>query len=96
MKAVKEAEKNATEKLKTQFGFEKELLLKEHEGLIKLRDQAIQTLESRIKEQDGYVKQLTQKTELADKSVKDIAIKAIESASKVQLFENPVGKKNTE
>lgn len=96
VKAVKEAEKNATEKLKTQFGFEKELLLKEHEGLIKLRDQAIQTLESRIKEQDGYVKQLTQKTELADKSVKDIAIKAIESASKVQMFENPVGKKNTE
>ena len=95
-KAVKDAEKGATEKLKTQFGFEKELLLKEHEGLVKLKDQTIQTLESRIKEQESYVKQLSLKTDLADRSVKDIAIKAIESSAKVQLFENPAGKKSNE
>ena len=95
-KAVKDAEKSVTEKLKTQFGFAEELTLKEHEGLLKLKEQTIQTLENRIKEQEGYVKQLTQKTELADKSVKDIAIKAIESSAKVQLFENPTGKKANE
>ncbi|MCK9421327.1 MAG: hypothetical protein M0Q38_01890 [Bacteroidales bacterium] len=95
-KAVKEAEKSATDKLNTRFGFEKELLLKEHEGLLKLKDQTIQTLENRIKEQESYVKQLTQKTDLADRSVKDIAIKAIESSAKVQLFETPAGKKAKE
>jgi len=95
-KAVKDAEKSTTEKLKTQFGFAEELMLKENEGLLKLKDQTIQTLENRIKEQEGYIKQLTQKTETADKSVKDIAIKAIESSAKVQLFENPAGKKANE
>ena len=95
-KIIKETEKNVTDKLKTQFGFEKELSLKEQEGLLKLKDQTIQTLENRIKEQEIFVKQLTQKTELADKSVKDIAIKAIESSAKVQLFENPSSKKNAE
>ena len=95
-KAVKESEKNVSEKLKAQFGFEKELSLKEHEGLLKLKEQTIQTLENRIKEQESYIKQLTQKTELADKSVKDIAIKAIESSAKVQLFENQTGKKTNE
>ena len=95
-KAVKEAEQNATNRLKTQFGFEKELLLKEHEGLLKLKEQTIQTLENRIKEQESYIKQLTQKTELADRSVKDIAIKAIESSAKVQLFESPATKKTNE
>lgn len=93
-KAVKDAEKSASDRLKTQYGFEKELLLAGHEGQIKLKDQTILTLENRIKEQDGYVKQLTLKTEQADRSVKDIAIKAIESSAKVQLFETPQGKKN--
>ena len=93
-KAVKDAEKSASDKLKTQYGFEKELLLAEHEGQVKLKDQTILTLENRIKEQDGYVKQLTQKTEQADRSVKDIAIKAIESSAKVQLFEAPQVKKS--
>jgi len=92
-KTVKITEKNLTERLTSQFGFEKELLLKDHEGAIKLKEQTIQTLENRIKEQESYIKQLTQKTELADKSVKDIAIKAIESSGKVQLFDTTVGKK---
>ncbi len=92
-KAIKDAEKNASDKLKTQYGFEKELLLAEHEGVVKLKDQTILTLENRIKEQDGYIKQLTLKTEQADRSVKDIAIKAIESSAKVQLFETPQVKK---
>jgi hypothetical protein len=92
-KTIKDTETAITDKLKTQFGFENELLLKEHEGLLKLKEQTIQTLEARIKEQETFIKQLTQKTELADKSVKDIAIKAIESSAKVQLFETPAGKK---
>jgi len=92
-KTIKETDKAITDKLKTQYGFENELLQKETEGLLKLKEQTIQTLEARIREQEAFVKQLTQKTELADKSVKDIAIKAIESSAKVQLFESPGGKK---
>jgi len=95
-KAVKDAEKIVAEKLKTQFGFEKELMLAEHDGLIKLKEQTILTLENRIREQEGYMKQLSQKTELADKSVKDIAIKAIESASKIQVFDQPALRKGQE
>jgi hypothetical protein len=95
-KSVKDAEKIVAEKLKSQFGFEKELLLAEHDGLIKLKEQTIQTLENRIKEQEGYVKQLSLKTDQADKSVKDIAMKAIESASKVQMFDPPAVRKGQE
>ncbi|MEI6435486.1 MAG: hypothetical protein WCP32_11620 [Bacteroidota bacterium] len=95
-KAVKDAEKNATDKLKMQVGFEKELLLKEHEGILKLKEQTILSLENRIKEQENYIKQLNQKAELADRSVKDIAIRAIDSSAKIQVIETPAGKKSGE
>lgn len=82
-KAVGEAEKTLAEKLTKEFNHEKELLAKETEGLLNLKNQTIQMLEDKIKEQEIFVKQLNQKTESADRNAKEVALKAIES-SKVQ------------
>jgi hypothetical protein len=91
-KSVTETEKRISDQLTTKYQYERELSLKDHEGLVKLKDQIIQTLESRIKELENQMKTLNLKTDLADKSVKDIAIKAIESSGKVQLVETPLKK----
>lgn len=86
-KAVSAAVKNVTEKLKTEYGFEKELTAKQVEGDLKLKDQTILTLQSKIKDMELTIKELTAKANTAEASVKDIAIKAIESSSKIQLVE---------
>lgn len=84
-KAIKDTEKQVTETLETKYKFEKELLAKETEGELKLRDQSIKTLEGKIKEQETLIKQLTQKADSSEKTVKDIAIKALDSASKIPM-----------
>jgi len=86
-KAVSAAVKNVTEKLKTEYGFEKELTAKQVEGDLKLKEQTILTLQSKIKDMELTIKELTAKANTAEASVKDIAIKAIESSSKIQLVE---------
>jgi hypothetical protein len=93
-KTLKQAVKDNSEKLLQQFEIEKKLLLKETETEIKLKDQAIQTLELKVKELENSIKQLSLKSETAEKTVKDIAIKAIESAGKVQVFETTSGARN--
>jgi hypothetical protein len=98
-KTLKQAVKDNSEKLLQQFEIEKKLLLKETETEIKLKDQAIQTLELKVKELENSIKQLSLKSETAEKTVKDIAIKAIESAGKVQVYETTTGgrsKKDTD
>ena len=86
-KAMSAAVKNATEKLKAEYGFERELTAKQMEGDLKLKEQSIQTLQSKIKDMELTMKELTTKANTAEASVKDIAIKAIESSSKIQLVE---------
>lgn len=86
-KAVSIAVKTATEKLKMENGFEKELTAKQVEGELKLKEQTIQTLLSKIKDLELTIKEQTSKAITAEASVKDIAIKAIESSSKIQVVE---------
>ena len=86
-KAVKTAEKLLTEKLQVQYKFETELTTRQNEGELKLREQTIQTLQSKIKDLDAIIRELTTKANTAEASVKDIAIKAIESSGKLQIFE---------
>jgi hypothetical protein len=81
--AVKQTEISITERLTAQFKYEKDLLAKETEGLLQLKKQTVQNLETKIKEQDAFVKLMNQKTETAEKNAKDIVLKAIDS-SKVQ------------
>jgi hypothetical protein len=86
-KAVKQAEKVLAERMQTQYKFETELTTRQNEGVIKLHEQTIQTLQSKIKDLDAIIKELTAKANTAEASVKDIAIKAIESSGKLQIFE---------
>lgn len=86
-KAVTAATKAISERLETQFGFEKELKEKETEGELKLKDQIIGTLNAKIKDMETTIKELSQKAITAETSVKDIAIRAIESSSKPYFVE---------
>ncbi|MFA5328763.1 MAG: hypothetical protein WC384_13305 [Prolixibacteraceae bacterium] len=86
-KAVTAATKSVSERLETQFGFEKELKEKETVGELKLKDQIIGTLNAKIKDMEITIKELSQKAITAETSVKDIAIRAIESSSKPYFIE---------
>ncbi|MBW8332192.1 MAG: hypothetical protein K0M40_09245 [Prolixibacteraceae bacterium] len=88
-KAVATAVKLATEKLQSEFRFEKELNAKQTEGELKLKEQTIETLKSKIKDMEALVNEASKKATTAEISVKDIAMKAIESSGKMQLISNP-------
>lgn len=92
-KAVQQAKTELESKLTTVFKYEKDIKEKEIEGQIQLKNLQITTLENKIKEIEAQIKILGQKTETSEKSVKDIAIKAIESSTRVQFVDG--GKKAT-
>ena len=73
--------------MKTQFKYDKDLLIKEYEGELKLKDQSINTLKEKIKDQDNLVSQLYKKVESADSNVKDIVLKAIENSGRYPVYE---------
>jgi chromosome segregation ATPase len=87
-KVLVQKEKDVTAHLTAQFEFESKLLEKHNEGELKLKEQTIKSLQEKIAEMQGRIKELTEKTKIAESSVKDIAVKAIESSSKVQVFQN--------
>jgi len=86
-KAITTTEKAVAEKLTMQFSFEKQLTAKQTEGELKLREQTITTLQSKIKDLEAANKELSGKSITAENTVKDIAIKAIESARKLQIID---------
>ena len=85
-KAVKETEKNVTEKIETKYKHQTDLSAKEIEGERKLSKQIIDALEGKIKEQEEQIKQLTQKADDSVAQVQKIAVKAIEGASSQRVF----------
>jgi hypothetical protein len=80
-KAVKQAE----EKLKQQFDFEKQLSGTKMTGETILKDQTIESLKEKIKDQEVMIKQLSQKVNVSEESVKQIALKALDSSSKEKI-----------
>lgn len=86
-KAVEAAIKATTDRLEMEYRFNRELTAKQNEGEIKLRDQIIETLRSKIKDLETSLKELSQKTATAESTVKDIAMKAIESSTKLQIID---------
>ncbi len=84
--ALTDKAKEITEHLTSQFEFESKLLAKQNEGELKLKDQIIESLNEKITEIKERTKELTDKANLAESNVKDIAVKAIESSSKIQVF----------
>ncbi len=85
--AVQDAIEQTREKMEIQFKFEKELTEKQTEGELKLKEQTIGTLQAKIKDLEAGIKELGQKANNAELSVKDIAIKAIESSSKIKIID---------
>ncbi len=85
--AIKETKTQLEDKLTTEFQYEKNLSAKETEGVINLKDLQISTLENKIKEMEAQLKVSSQKADVSEKSVKDIALRAIESSTKVQVVE---------
>ncbi|MDY0077677.1 MAG: hypothetical protein RBR87_10410 [Bacteroidales bacterium] len=86
-KAIQNAQADLEKSLTTQFKYEKNLIAKETEGLIKLKDLQVSSLESKIKEMEERIKELGQKADTSEKSLKDIALKAIERSTKVHVVE---------
>ncbi len=85
-KELANKKKEITERLTSLFEFESKLLAKQNEGELKLKDQTIGSLTEKISDIEKRTKELTDKANLAESNVKDIAVKAIESSSKIQVF----------
>ena len=85
--AVQQKEKEITVRLTSEFKHEKDLLEKEYQSELKLKDQTIKTLQDKIRDQDNMMKQLYSKVENADKNVKDIVLKAIENSGRYSFVE---------
>jgi len=86
-KAVQQAKGEMETMLTTAFNHQTALKSGETEGMMRMKDLQITTLENKIKEMEVQSKILGQKAETAEKSVKDIAIRAIESTSKTIILE---------
>ena len=86
-KAIEKATTEQKDKLATEFNYAKDLTAKEAEGIINLKNLQIETLENKIKEMETQLKASSQKADISEKSVKEIALKAIESSTKVQVVE---------
>jgi len=86
-KTVHQAKVELESRLTMEFKYQKDLIAKETEGVINLKDLKVVTLESKIKEMENQVKLSGQKADTSEKSLKDIALKAIDSSTKVQIIE---------
>lgn len=77
----------ATEaKLKQEYNYEKQLRENSSMAELKLKDQAIESLNLKIKDQEALIKELTSKVKLSEESVQKIAIKALDSAGREKYF----------
>ena len=83
-KAVKLTEKSVTEKLLTQYNFEKQLFSKDVESDKKLKEQIITSLELKIKEQEKLIVEFTKKADISGNQVKEIAVKALEGSANIR------------
>jgi len=84
-KALKDKETEVSKQLQTKYGFDIQLMEKQSEADIRLKDQIITSLQEKIKEQHEQLKEYADKANRAEASVKDIAVKAIENASKIRM-----------
>ena len=62
----------------------------------KLNQQTITTLQLKIKEQEELIKQLTKKADSAGQQTQEVALKALDSASKMRFYASVEDKKMTQ
>lgn len=85
-KALKDKETEITKQLQTKYEFDIKLIEKQNEIDIRLKDQMISSLQEKITELQTQMRDYAEKANRAEGNVKDIAVKAIESSSKVHMF----------
>lgn len=95
-KAVQTAIKETTARLDKDFKFEKQLLLKDHEGEIKLKNQQIESLMAKIKDLELQLKQAYSKAENAENNSKEITLKAIQSSGQIKIIEKEDTRRKSE
>lgn len=95
-KAVQSAIKNTSAQLEKDHKFEKQLLLKDHEGEIKLKSQQIESLLTKIKDMEIQLKQAYTKAENAETNSKEITLKAIQSSGQIKIIEKEETRRKSE
>jgi hypothetical protein len=95
-KALEAAIKETTARLEKEHKYEKQLVLKDHDGEMKLRNQQIESLQSRIKDLEIQVKQAYSKAENAENNTKEITIKAIQSSGQIKIIEKEETRRKSE
>jgi hypothetical protein len=85
---IAEAEEKLRSQLLQQHTFESQLKEKEQEGLIKLNELRVTSLQAKIKEQEILLKELNQKTDQATQQVQLIACRALDVSA--QRFASPL------
>lgn len=86
-KAVQTSIKETTDRLEKEHKYEKQLLLKDHEGELKLRNQQVESLQAKIKDLESQIKQAYAKAENAENNSKEITLKAIQSSGQIKIIE---------
>lgn len=85
-KSIKATQKEVQDTISREYEQRIALDKVEYTSERKLNQQIISTLQLKIKEQDDIIKQLTHKTDLAGQQTQEIALKALESASKMRFL----------
>jgi len=95
-KAVQSAIKETTARLDKDNKFENQLLQKDHEGEMKLKNQQIESLQARVKDLEVQVKQAYSKAETAENNTKEIRIKAIQSSGQIKIIDKEDTRRKSE
>jgi hypothetical protein len=80
-KAVAEAEEKLRAQILQHHDFESQIKQKELDGLVKLHNLQLTSLQGKIKEQEGLIKELSQKADQAAENVHLIACRALDASS---------------
>jgi hypothetical protein len=95
-KVVQSAIKETTAQLEKEFKYEKQLLLKDHDGEIKLKNQQVESLMAKIKDLETQLKQAYNKAESAENNSKEITLKAIQSSGQIKIIEKEESRRKSE
>ncbi len=94
--AVNNTIKETTARLEKDHKFERQLILKDHEGELKLKNQQIESLLTKIKDLEIQLKQAYNKADNAESNTKEITLKAIQSSGQIKIIEKEDSRRKSE
>jgi hypothetical protein len=95
-KAIQVSIKETTAQIEKEHKFEKQLILKDHDGEMKLKSQQIESLLAKIKDLEIQLKQAYSKAENAESNTKEITLKAIQSSGQIKIVEKEDSRRKSE